>query len=401
MPYSVSIGVDFDRAGIDTSDDAEVFSSDMEDIGFEGIVVDDLRYSDWDDTWGDDDIYLLEADVIMLAGHGNSDGVYFNYLDKGGKYATGVCSGESQYVDFDGEEYHLAGLNEYDNENTVLAAFVACKTAKGSYSITELANMNGINYTLGWKETIQDGDAELWLDYFGRYLADDYNITDAIAKANSKSTYVDEDTITATQAYVEDVEALNMVLRDYVDGFEEYRVLSQKNNRSDSDDGIDIIVKEDIIYKDEGDLENIFKYIKENIDNDFDSSNFKVKTNINNITLDEENIYTAVNLRLKYGDFVSENGYYVTVLNDRVDKIFIVGDPKNINTEIYSLYNDSIDDSLLMELAREAIELDESEEIVEQRVLRKFDTEPYYVVVTEINNINSDISRVENYEYRE
>ena len=412
VPYSVSIGVDFDRAGIDTSNDAELFSSDMEDIGFEPIFIDDLRYADWDDVWGDDDIYLLEADVIMLAGHGNADGVYFNYLDRGGRFATGVCSGNSQYVDFNGEEYHLAGLNEYDNEDTVLAAFVACNTAKGSYSLTELANLNGINYTLGWKETIQDGDAELWLDYFGRYLAEDYNITDAIAKANSRSVYEDEDTITATQGYVEDVEALNMVLRDYVDEYEGYRASSieadssgseaSRTSSTDNDDSIDIVVEEDIVYRNESDLDNIYEYITENFDENFDSNKFKIKTDINNITLNNENVYTAVSLRLKYGDFVSENGYYVTILNDKLDKIFIEGDPKvsNLGVAEYSMNITDVDEDVLKNMAIEEIDLEDSEEIINQRVLKKFDTEPYYVVITEINDVNSDISRGESFEYR-
>lgn len=407
-PYCVSIGVDFDEGGVDTSNDAKLFSEDMEDIGFTPIYIDNMKYAYWNDTWEVDDIYLLEADVIMLAGHGNSDGVYFNYMNRGGRYATGVCSGTSQYTEFNGEEYHLAGLNDFDNDDTVLAAFVACNTAKGSYSLTELANMNGINYTLGWKEKILDSDAEKWLDYFGLYL-DRYNITDAIARANSKTKYIDLDTITSTQAYVEDVHALNMMLKDYVDEFDLNRTANIKSIKENcvEDDGEEVIVSETVLYESEDDINNIYKYISENIDKGFDSNKFKITKNINNITVDGENVYTAVNMRLKYGDFVSDNGYYVTILNNKVDKIFIEGNPTCEAGENISLINyddfldyDDVNEDDLKRIAENNITLFDNESIVNQRILKKFDTEPYYVIISEIEDVKSEIARAEYYEYR-
>ena len=98
----------------------------------------------------------------------------------------------------------------------------------------------------------------------------------------------------------------------------------------------------------------------------FDSNKFKIKTDINNITLNNENVYTAVSLRLKYGDFVSENGYYVTILNDKLDKIFIEGDPKvsNLGVAEYSMNITDVDEDVLKNMAIEEIDLEDSEEII-------------------------------------
>lgn len=56
-----------------------------------------------------------------------------------------------------------------------------------------------------------------------------------LPKLIADPVYEDEDTITATQGYVEDVEALNMVLRDYVDEYEGYRASSIEADSSGSE----------------------------------------------------------------------------------------------------------------------------------------------------------------------
>lgn len=138
-----------------------------------------------------------------------------------------------------------------------------------------------------------------------------------------------------------------------------------RTSSTDNDDSIDIVVEEDIVYRNESDLDNIYEYITENFDENFDSNKFKIKTDINNITLNNENVYTAVSLRLKYGDFVSENGYYVTILNDKLDKIFIEGDPKvsNLGVAEYSMNITDVDEDVLKNMAIEEIDLEDSEEL--------------------------------------
>ena len=107
--YAFSLGVDFTGhhgeefigERHDTTNDAEVFSGDMETIGFESVFYDVITSNDWDDTLTRySNKALLEADVLMLAGHGNKNGIYFNESDRGGKYATGVKAGPGEVTTY-------------------------------------------------------------------------------------------------------------------------------------------------------------------------------------------------------------------------------------------------------------------------------------------------------------
>ena len=199
------------------------------------------------------------------------------------------------------------------------------------------------------------------------------------------------------------------MLKDYVDEFDLNRTANIKSIKENcvEDDGEEVIVSETVLYESEDDINNIYKYISENIDKGFDSNKFKITKNINNITVDGENVYTAVNMRLKYGDFVSDNGYYVTILNNKVDKIFIEGNPTCEAGENISLINyddfldyDDVNEDDLKRIAENNITLFDNESIVNQRILKKFDTEPYYVIISEIEDVKSEIARAEYYEYR-
>ena len=175
--YCLSAGVNYLANYVDTSDDAELFAHDMESIGFTTQFLDRIMVSDWDETLlANGGPRLLEADVIMLAGHGNSNGIFFNHKGKGGDYATGVTYGNSKPMTFFDSEtnlpketYQMAGLADYDVEDTVLAVLCGCKTASGGRS--SFANMTsanrGVNCVFGWSDTIKDLDSEKWLSLFG------------------------------------------------------------------------------------------------------------------------------------------------------------------------------------------------------------------------------------------
>ena len=161
--FCLSVGVDFEGKGVDTSNDAKEFAYDMEKIGFYTKLLRSVKSTTWDKTLlRSGGPYLLEADVLMLAGHGDSYAVYFNEENLGGKYATGVTYGDnSQPVvrTLDGQNeatFYLASLRDYDVSDTILAVFCACSTAAGDLNLANKAcTEHGINCTLGWGKKLK------------------------------------------------------------------------------------------------------------------------------------------------------------------------------------------------------------------------------------------------------
>lgn len=110
-PYATSIGVKYGKHGnyIDTTDDAELFSDDMETIGFQPLCKTSITYSDWNKKWklvngelveSRQGKKLFDSDVIFIAGHGSPDGIFLHELDKFGEYATGLASGNDRIMRF-------------------------------------------------------------------------------------------------------------------------------------------------------------------------------------------------------------------------------------------------------------------------------------------------------------
>ncbi len=151
-------------------------------------------------------------------------------------------------------------------------------------------------------------------------------------------------------------------------------------------------------YEDEN-IDEIVSYIKRNIDEDFDVSKFQVKTNISNASTKDGIVSTAISMDLKKGDFVTKDGYFIGVKNGLADVILISGNPdctqSNASQEI-----EEVDEEWLKEMARKEITLTDGYKIVEQRVLKKYDTEPYYAVVTNIYCQEYNLGYVEYFEYR-
>lgn len=366
----------------------------------------------------------------MLAGHGDSYAVYFNEENLGGKYATGVTYGDnSQPVvrTLDGQNeatFYLASLRDYDVSDTILAVFCACSTAAGDLNLANKAcTEHGINCTLGWGKKIEeDRDAEDWLDLFGFYLSKGESIRMAAYYANTEGNYIDESTIVKTlKIYTEKSDSASVSLKDYV------RDVSLRNTVMDDEEikkemskllGINVTsehirelrenaidcevfdVSETVNYSAEDkNLDEAITYIQENFDENFDINQYEVLTDMSNIICNDEIIETSIALNLKIGDFVSTDGYYIVVKNGEVEMIFVNGDPQN-NSNYPIQPRSTVDEDILKKEALDEIMLYDGEKVIEQRVLKKFDTEPYYVVMTDIANENNGMGRLESYEYR-
>ena len=79
--------------------------------------------------------------------------------------------------------------------------------------------------------------------------------------------------------------------------------------------------------------------------------------------------------------------------------IFVNGEPQ-ISSERTIQPRSWVDEEVLKEDALKEVVLCSGEKVEVQRVLKKYDTEPYYIVVTEIVNESNGIDRMQTYEYR-
>lgn len=126
---------------------------------------------------------VLETPIIHLAGHGNSNGMYFKYYNSA-DYETGVLNGYNSTSD--GVVY--AGIKSYDMSKVRLLIFQGCNTATNSTNIAKSANQLGAKTTLGWYDTISTQSNEEWINYFtSKLIQPNTTVSAALSYANSKS----------------------------------------------------------------------------------------------------------------------------------------------------------------------------------------------------------------------
>ena len=430
--YCLAVGVNYLANYVDTSDDAKLFADDMEEIGFTSKVLKSVQYDDWEDTFLENGgPKFLEADVIMLAGHGSMEGIFFNYKEKGGDYATGVTYGSSRPITFEDEEndvvletYQMAGLGDFDVEDTVLAVLCGCSTAAGGIGgfagITSVDH--GVDCVIGWGNTIKDPDAEEWLNKFGYYLAEGKSIRMAAYYANTEGDYEYEDLIVdGLQILNEESDSFDLILEEYAEDksddvwmFDNQSVSNRMANllgkevsieqvkelRENASDCKLIQVTDSVGYSvNDKDLGEVITYIKENLNENFDIDQYEAVTDVCNVVCNDEIVETSIRLNLKKGDFVTEEGYYIVIKDGFVDMIFVDGNPEISQDNVIQTFT-VVDEEELKEDALKEIKLADNEEIEYQKVYKKYDTEPYYDVMTVIRNTTNGFSRVESYEYR-
>lgn len=162
-----------------------------------------------------------------------------------------------------------------------------------------------------------------------------------------------------------------------------------------------IVVNEDVLYsfKDD-DLNQICKYITDTIDPFFDIKNFEV-TRLTTAVDDNDTVISgAITLDFKMGDFISDDNYYITITDDKIEKIYITGTPfcnrNNVLTNIKE-----IDEKSLKKMALDYIEIDKDNySIVGQQIDKRYDYEPYYNVITEVRTKDKQYGYLELFEYR-
>lgn len=200
----------------------------------------------------------LESDIVFLSGHGNYDRMVFNYLNKGGNYATGVYMGTSQTLN----GYKLAGIKNYNMSNAGLVIYAGCLTGlEGVTNIAEVTYTSGATTTMGWRHSIEAVSHTEWLKRFNTKLGEGLSVWNAVDYAN-KFDYNDND--------VKDIS---------IYGNMDYVITSGAKAHYTAFDSESLKEKDlNIAFDDDKEIESLInEYIKNNINSEFDSSNYKVE----------------------------------------------------------------------------------------------------------------------------
>ena len=110
--------------------------------------------------------WLLEADVIYLAGHGNYDNVSFSTTNKSGpEYDVFIANRATHQY---GPNKGIIGVGWFNLSKVKFIMFQGCNTANQSYSnnVTAYARSKGATTTLGWKGMINRNGIADWITRF-------------------------------------------------------------------------------------------------------------------------------------------------------------------------------------------------------------------------------------------
>lgn len=143
------------------------------------------------------------------------------------------------------------------------------------------------------------------------------------------------------------------------------------------------------------DMEEIYNFIKKNFDSYFQDTQFDIKFEKNIGGFDRLDIY------YKLGDFVTEHGYSIILSHGDVMEILIYGNPSC--QYIVKIPTSMITEKKVVDIAKKEIVLQQGERIEKYHVLKKYDTQPYYVVVFDIalgKEEHATMYRGAHYEYR-
>lgn len=232
----------------------------------------------------------LESDLIFLTGHGA-----YNLVQT--TRASGLKIGKSNFSQYSGH----VGTESKTWSNVKLAVFLACNTGQGSENIAfDVFKKSGWKITsMGWRNEIQQGDAEKWAGCFYKKLYEGATIDQAMAYAGSQR--YDNGNIKDLSFY----------------GNGGMVVSKNKNLKIDLKSNTKAINKKKIIAGD--DLKKqIIEYMYE-YNQYFDPSNYDI--NIYNVKQDGS--FIIVDLIYKIGKYFTNSQYsliiqdgYVTLLTD-------------------------------------------------------------------------------------
>ena len=305
----------------------------------------------------------LNSSFIYFAGHGN-------------RYS--VNTGEDRGICIDDRDDYK-DINDNSFSRTELAILAACRT--GDYRndpedcIAGVIENNGANCVLAWQSSPNNGVIGDYTKQFAKYVYRGNSYFDATENAQE---YLIENIGVHEDSSVFDYILFGNI-NDTLPEVEESRSLATNENESAIENYIDEdinqhIISDDITYKAESlDFDEIEKYIRENIDREFDVDNYTVKD-----FGEKANGYNSVVFRKNIDGVETNCGFSVISIDNKAKLINFTknyeeyNDVKALNTiETKSLID--YNEEEIFEKAKEADGY--SYKIDEQRLIKYYDVE--------------------------
>lgn len=298
------------------------------------------------------DRYFMESDVLYFAGHGNH-GVMTWYGCNDSKVGIRFLD-----TDFSSEQDgYLVGVGQYDLSKVKFVMLEGCETAKGTNNISKYFVNQGATTSLGWSTDIRTISAKSWLTRFWDKVSSGGTIQEANNYANS-ATYL-ASSIKNTVIYGNKNLKLSTLKTLAINDLKsprygssklenEYNFMKKVNNNNLE--------------------EQISNLIKENINLNFNMSDFEIDINYSDDKKIVDLIYNVDGIVVELGYTVFIQNNYITSIFDNTNGIDLTDLKNEINTlklsKVLSNINNNNNNKIVYEyLTKEFYELTEQTSI--------------------------------------
>lgn len=350
-----SVGCNYGSGDIDTSRDALKACDYYALAGYLSRYTCNPTLSKLEATYNG--TFLMESDIVFLAGHGNQSCMNFNSLKQGGEYDVTVS------MSANGDIY----LPGWDTDKVKLYVFAGCNTAYSTYNLSQQVYVSGAKATIGWTVEANNDSLYQWSLKFNNCIALGYTIQNAINYANSFN--YGNNTCKSYRLYGNGNQVLkrttstaataNLTAEDAAASKISNTAISKSNLTSKT--SIEQIIR--------GSFPN------------FSFNDYEIDVAING---DDKATLTVVE---KIGDFVTQNAYVLFYENGKITKIYdrTVRELSVSSINTYSTTAPTINKQHAFSLAAEKV--DDYYAITEQKGKAMLDVETgerYYMVYTTI-----------------
>ncbi len=256
----------------------------------------------------------MQSDILFFSGHGNNECMAFNYLEKNGKYKTGVYY-KGDYNSSSGYQY--VGINN-NMSHVKLVTYAGCETASNNYNnITYASTNQGATCAVGWTTNVGASSHSNWLERYNDKLASGESVISAVGYANS-FTYLDNNVKNARIAGKLNLTIKNSKSKSITTYKEKLKYIPLSENIN-------------VINNDEIDTTSISKIIRE-YNYNYDERNFKIE--IHKIT--DKWDFTIDFIETFNG--IETNSGYTAIINDGNLESIADNYQNTLNTQSISPY---------------------------------------------------------------
>lgn len=267
----------------------------------------------------------LDSSVVYLAGHGNMVKVTWPYADESKTVTLTTYSSDT------GDYYSI--LNKKFS-NIDVAIIAACSSGVRA-GVADAIQQRGAKTTFGWKVDVDNVPMKDYGLLMAKYLSAGKTVTNAVVSstadmvAGNTHSGFEWDSIDYNGNLYPDTSKPYFQTAIY--GDPNNTITDGTNTRSITTENITTPSSDITIYSDiEGlgyetysyEIKEIVNYIKENIDSSFDLSLFAYGES----EVIKNSGCSIITFRYKVGDFISDFGYNVIVVNNKVEEIVRVGE---------------------------------------------------------------------------